>query len=155
MVKIQVDIDGLSDICQPKEKDRSGSWGDDEDYNYVLKIKYLELSINACGKKFLPETYRGRRLELDVYGVDIDCREPNNWWGSGSPVKKEDIGAGCPFRDWYGSWYEFFADVAAYYKYKLTIERGKLALYKKDTEKIAAQPPQQLELFFMTERVNA
>lgn len=84
-----------------------------------------------------------------INDVDIDCRETNNWWGAGSPIGEEDVGTcGRPFRDWYGSWYDFFADVASYYKYNLTIKKGKLFLIKRNTEIAVVQMPKQLELCF-------
>ena len=120
MVKIQVDIDRLSDICQPKEVVIPDYW-EGENYSFMLSIGKIRLNINAYSKKIISGTNLlnlNGRLELDVFGVDIDCRETNNWWGSGSPIGEEDVGiCGRPFRDWYGSWYDFFAYVASYYKY--------------------------------------
>ena len=145
MVKIQVDIDRLSDICQPKEVVIP-------DYSFMLTIGKIRLNINAYSKKIISGTTSillnlNRRLELDVFGADIDCRETNNWWGAGSPIGEEDVGTcGRPFRDWYGSWYDFFADVASYYKYNLTIKKGKLSLIKRNTEIAVVQMPKQLEL---------
>lgn len=133
MVKIQVDIDRLSDICQPKEVVIPDYW-EGENYSFMLTIGKIRLNINAYSKKIISGTTSillnlNRRLELDVFGADIDCRETNNWWGAGSPIGEEDVGTcGRPFRDWYGSWYDFFADVASYYKYNLTIKKGKLSL---------------------------
>lgn len=150
MVKIQVDIDRLSDICQPKEVVIPDYW-EGKNYSFMLNIGKIRLNINAYSKKFISNTNSillSRRLELDVFGADIDCRETNNWWGAGSPIGEEDVGTcGRPFRDWYGSWYDFFSDVASYHKYNLTIKKGKLVLLKQDTEIAVAQMPQQLELF--------
>lgn len=47
-----------------------------------------------------------------------------------------------------GSWYDFFADVASYYKYNLTIKKGRLFLIKRDTKIAVVQMPKQLELCF-------
>ena len=153
MVKIQVDIDRLSDICQPKEVIIPDYW-EGENYSFMLTIGKIRLNINAYSKKIISGTTSillnlYRRLELDVFGADIDCRETNNWWGAGSPIGEEDVGTcGRPFRDWYGSWYDFFADVASYYKYNLTIKKGKLFLIKRNTEIAVVQMPKQLELCF-------
>lgn len=151
MVKIQIDIDRLNNYCLPQEIVYPDYY-DGKNYSFALNVKKIRLKINASSKRIVPTSplAPSRKLELDVYGIDIDCRQPNNIWGSGSPVREEDVGCGRRLRYWYGSWFDFFADVAAYYKHQLTIERGKLVLRKQDTETAATpytMPTIQMDLF--------